>query len=61
MRVGFEDDEDYEEKREAKEEFRLAWMWVEGWRARLRRAGDIVEKERYDDGRGAQRRVYMCL
>jgi hypothetical protein len=26
---------------------RLAWMWVLGWRARLRGAGDLVEKCRY--------------
>jgi hypothetical protein len=26
---------------------RLAWMWVQGWRARLRGAGDLVEKCRY--------------
>jgi len=30
----------------AKDEFRLAWLWVEGWRAQLRMGGDIVEKER---------------
>lgn len=29
-------------------EFRLAWMWVEGWRAQLRKAGDLVEKERWE-------------
>jgi hypothetical protein len=26
---------------------RLAWIWVQGWRARLRGAGDLVEKCRY--------------
>jgi hypothetical protein len=26
---------------------RLAWMWAQGWRARLRGAGDLVEKCRY--------------
>jgi hypothetical protein len=26
---------------------RLAWMWVQGWRARLRGSGDLVEKCRY--------------
>jgi hypothetical protein len=26
---------------------KLAWMWVQGWRARLRSAGDLVEKCRY--------------
>ena len=34
--------------KEAREEFRLAWMWAEGWRRRLRAAGDIVERERYE-------------
>lgn len=34
----------------ARDEYRLAWMWIEGWRARLRRAGDVVEK-----GRGMSR------
>lgn len=34
-------------KMEAEGEFRLAWMWVEGWRARLRKGGDIVERERH--------------
>lgn len=29
-------------------EFRLAWLWVEGWRAQLRKAGDLVEKERWE-------------
>jgi len=28
-------------------EFRLAWQWVEGWRARLRKAGDFVVNARY--------------
>jgi hypothetical protein len=26
----------------------LAWLWVEGWRARLRVSGDIVEKARWE-------------
>lgn len=29
-------------------DFRLAWLWVEGWRARLRKSGDIVEKSRWE-------------
>ena len=29
----------------AQKEFRLAWRWVEGWRARLRVSWDILEKE----------------
>ena len=27
---------------------KLAWFWVQGWRARLRLAGDLVEMCRYD-------------
>lgn len=29
-------------------DFRLAWLWVEGWRAQLRDAGDLVERERWE-------------
>lgn len=29
-------------------DFRLAWLWAEGWRARLRKSGDIVEKARWE-------------
>lgn len=29
-------------------EFRLAWLWVEGWRARLRKSGDVVEQNRWE-------------
>jgi hypothetical protein len=29
-------------------DFRLAWLWAEGWRARLRRSGDIVEQTRWE-------------
>lgn len=28
-------------------EFRLAWLWVEGWRAQLRKGGDTVERARW--------------
>jgi hypothetical protein len=28
--------------------YRLAWIWVEGWRGRLRRSGDLVEKCRWE-------------
>jgi hypothetical protein len=31
---------------EAVGEARLAWRWVEGWRARLRKGRDVVEKAR---------------
>jgi hypothetical protein len=27
---------------------RLAWRWVEGWRARLQKGGDVVEKARWE-------------
>ena len=27
---------------------KLAWQWVEGWRARLRKGGDVVEKARWE-------------
>ncbi|KAK4182817.1 hypothetical protein QBC35DRAFT_345190, partial [Podospora australis] len=30
-------------------EFRLAWLWVEGWRSRLRRAGDEIERARWEE------------
>lgn len=29
-------------------DFRLAWLWTEGWRARLRKSGDIVEQARWE-------------
>jgi hypothetical protein len=33
---------------EAAGDARLAWRWVEGWRARLRKGGDVVEKARWE-------------
>ncbi|KAL1849418.1 hypothetical protein VTK73DRAFT_9878 [Phialemonium thermophilum] len=33
---------------EATGEYRLAWLWIEGWRERLRKSGDIVEKARWE-------------
>jgi hypothetical protein len=33
---------------EVQGDFKMAWLWVEGWRARLRAGGDLVEKCRYD-------------
>lgn len=36
-----------DEEEAAKGEWKLAHLWVSGWRERLRRAGDLVEKERY--------------
>lgn len=33
---------------EAVGDARLAWQWIEGWRARLRRGGDVVEKARWE-------------
>jgi hypothetical protein len=38
-------------------DFKQAYIWIEGWRARLRAAGDIVERERYE-WRGNIRRSY---
>lgn len=29
-------------------DFRLAWLMVEGWRAKLRKAGDFVERARWE-------------
>ncbi|CZR67830.1 uncharacterized protein PAC_17729 [Phialocephala subalpina] len=53
VRVGFDEDawkldnpkDDWKPK--AKFEFKDAWLWVEGWRARLRAGGDLVEKCKY--------------
>ncbi|KAF5523328.1 hypothetical protein CGCA056_v005754 [Colletotrichum aenigma] len=28
--------------------FRLAWLFVEGWRQKLRKAGDMIEKARWE-------------
>jgi hypothetical protein len=33
---------------EAVGDAKLAWRWVEGWRARLRKGGDMVEKARWE-------------
>lgn len=33
---------------EAVGDARLAWRWVEGWRARLQKGGDVVEKARWE-------------
>lgn len=33
---------------EAVGDARLAWRWAEGWRARLRKGGDVVEKARWE-------------
>lgn len=42
-----------EEKVVANGDFKDAWLWVEGWRARLRAGGDVVERCKYDyDGPG---------
>lgn len=41
------------------EDFKIAWLWVEGWRARFRGAGDVVEKARsgvYDECSGSSLR-----
>jgi len=48
--VGFsdasEEEGEREKEKEVQGEYRLAWLWVEGWRARLRSAGDVVERSR---------------
>ncbi|KAM7207840.1 hypothetical protein V8F20_001882 [Naviculisporaceae sp. PSN 640] len=45
---------------QAKGDLRLPWIWVEGWRARLRMSGDVVEKSRWewkmDDAPGIRQR-----
>jgi hypothetical protein len=51
--VGFESMGGVEENEKtrdvhAQKEFKMAWLWVEGWRARLRAGGDLVEKCKYD-------------
>ena len=28
--------------------YRLPWLWVEGWRERLRKSGDVVEMARWE-------------
>lgn len=46
--IGLENQEENNGGRVEKDkDERLAWMWVQGWRARLRGAGDLVEKCRY--------------
>jgi hypothetical protein len=34
--------------REATGEYRIPWLWVEGWRARLRKCGDVIEQTRWE-------------
>ena len=54
--VGFGGDGDVEKGKEEnglgedKGEYKMLWMWVEGWRARLRAGGDVVERCRGEDG-----------
>jgi hypothetical protein len=42
--VGFGVEEEEEVGYEVRGECKMAWMWVEGWRARLRAGGDVVER-----------------
>ena len=35
-------------KVKAQGEFKMAWLWSEGWRARLRAGGDLIEKRIFD-------------
>lgn len=44
---------------DVKGDFRLAWMWIEGRRARLRAAGDVVERERWMDESGGRKSVHV--
>jgi hypothetical protein len=50
VRIGVEFEEETHEslKIKVEGEFKMAWLWVEGWRARLRTGGDLVEKCKYD-------------
>lgn len=54
-----EEEESKEEVDKGKEEFRMAWIWVEGWRARLRGAGDVVEKYKREDEEWDRRGVVV--
>jgi hypothetical protein len=50
--VGFGDvveEEEEMERYEVKGDFKMAWTWVEGWRARLRAGGDVVERGRWEE------------
>jgi hypothetical protein len=46
VRIGveFEEEKNGTSEIKAEGEFKMAWIWVEGWRARLRAGGDLVEK-----------------
>ena len=50
---------------EAANEFRYAWLWAEGWRARLRKCGDIIEKQRWEgrleDSMGRENKVPIIV
>ena len=53
VRIGFESsgagtESEKEQELKVQGEPKMAWLWVEGWRARLRAGGDLVEKCRYD-------------
>ena len=39
-----EDNEDTENRSEVQGNEKLAWLWVEGWRAQLRGGGDLIER-----------------
>jgi hypothetical protein len=45
---GFEMEKEKRLKVKAQGEFKMAWLWSDGWRARLRAGGDLVEKCRFD-------------
>jgi hypothetical protein len=55
VRIGFESSGAGAENEKVQEvkvqgELKMVWLWVEGWRARLRAGGDLIEKCRYDCG-----------
>lgn len=63
-KVEFEEVEEVQEEDAAvdtKHDFRLAWLWIEGWRGRLRTAGDIVEKTRHEFSDGKVKSLYVHL
>ncbi|EAQ88472.1 predicted protein [Chaetomium globosum CBS 148.51] len=46
---------------EAVGEARLAWMWVEGWRARLRKGNEVVEKARLEFQLDSREEVFKSV
>lgn len=46
--AGYDDDDHDNDLQEAMGEFRLAFLYIEGCRQRLRKAGDVIEKNRWE-------------